>query len=77
MTGRLPLFFFLAVYILTCLIGSLLLLFSDTFTTFVQLNTGVYSVWLSSEDVFFDLVLLLVAPALFALGYEMAFRMHR
>jgi hypothetical protein len=76
-TPRLPLYLYLAVYVVTCLIGGLLLLSSETFTTFVQLFTGVNSFWLSSEDVFFDLVLLFVAPVLFVSGYEIALQIHR
>ena len=74
MMTRLPLYLYVAVYAFTCLIGALFLIFSDTFTALVQLSTGVHSFWLSSEAVFFNLVLLIAAPALLVVGYELGIR---
>jgi hypothetical protein len=76
MMTRLPLYLYVAVYAFTCLIGALFLIFSDTFTALVQLSTGVHSFWLSSEAVFFNLVLLIVAPALLVVGYELGVRTY-
>lgn len=73
---RLPLFVYLAVYVFTCLIGALLMLFSDSFTTLVQLMAGANSFWLSSEDVFLNFILLFCAPALLVAGYELGLRAH-
>lgn len=71
---RLPLLLYLVVYVFTCLIGALFLLFSRGFMTLAQLFTGAEAFWVSSQHVFFSLILLIAAPALLVLGYEIALR---
>lgn len=77
MMARLPLYLYVVVYVFTCLIGALFLIFSDTFVALIQLSTGVHSFWLSPEDLLFNLVLLIVAPAVLVVGYEIGVRTYR
>jgi hypothetical protein len=68
--GRLPLLAFLGVYVFTCYVGALALMFSDRFRTIFLVFSGAKTPDLSRADIWLILLLLHAGPLLLWLGYE-------
>ncbi len=69
---RLPLILYGVVYLFTFVLGAAFLLSGwGSFVALEQLFTGAKPFWLSPEQLFVNLLLVLVAPVLFVLGYEL------
>ncbi len=68
--GRLPLLAFLGVYVFTCYVGALALMFSDQFRTVFLVFSGAKTPDLTQNDIWLILLLLHAGPLLLWLGYE-------
>lgn len=74
---RMPLALYGVTYVFTCLIGAICLLVSPSIVALQHLLAGGRAYWLSPEQIFTNLLLLVVSPLLVAAGYEVALRSLR
>lgn len=74
---RMPLAVYGVTYVFTCLIGAVCLLTSPSIVALQHTLAGGQAFWLSSDQVFSNLLLLIGSPLLVAVGYEIALRSLR
>lgn len=74
---RMPLAIYGATYVFTCLIGAICLLVSPSIVALQHLLAGGRAFWLSADQIFTNLLLLVASPILVAAGYEVALRSLR